>query len=193
MLERVDTSLFLFLNSFHSDFWDEIMWVISAKLTWLPLYIGMIILIGFTMRTRALIIVPFLIICVTITDQVSVHLFKEVFERLRPCHEPSLEGLVHIVNGKCFGKYGFVSSHASNTFGVAILSSLIIKHRWYSITIITWASVVSYSRIYLGVHYPGDIICGALLGILVGLLLNYIYSFIDKRYLERHKFFLKRK
>lgn len=193
MLERIDTSLFLFLNSFHSELWDEIMWVISAKMTWLPLYLGMIVLISVTERKRAILIVPLLILCVTITDQVSVHWFKDVFERLRPCHEPSLEGLVHIVKGKCFGKFGFVSSHASNTFGVAVLSMLILKRRWYSILIISWASIVSYSRIYLGVHYPGDIIGGALLGTLVGLVLYLAYNFLTKRYLANSWFFTKNK
>jgi undecaprenyl-diphosphatase len=193
MLERIDTSVFLFLNSFHSEFWDEVMWVISAKMTWLPLYLGMIILLAYTERRKAILIVPLLIICVTITDQVSVHLFKDVFERLRPCHEPSLDGLVHIVRGKCFGKFGFVSSHASNTFGVAVLSLMILKRSWYTISIISWASVVSYSRIYLGVHYPGDIIGGALLGTLVGLMLYLGYNFLTKRYLTNSWFFTKNK
>lgn len=190
MLESADKSLFLFLNSLHSSFWDEIMWLVSGKFTWIPLYLAIIVIIIYKLKKRAVIIIPLLIISVIITDQVSVHCFKEVFERLRPCHDPSLEGLVHIVKGKCGGKFGFVSSHAANTFGIAILSLLILKRRWYTILILAWAGIVSYSRIYLGVHYPGDILGGALLGILTGYAIYYLYLLIEKKYFSG-KTFLK--
>ncbi len=192
MLERLDTSLFLFLNSLHTNFLDKLMWLLSDKLIWLPLYLAIMIIIIYSQKNRALLIIPLLILAVVISDQVSVHLFKEVFQRLRPCHNPSLEGLVHIVNGKCGGKYGFVSSHAANTFGLAMLSSSILKRRWYTIMIIVWASLVSYSRIYLGVHYPGDILGGALLGILTGYGLYYAYQVIERRYFSGKDFYLKR-
>lgn len=107
-------------------------------------------------------------IVVALTDQLSVHLFKNVFERLRPCHNPDLNGLVHLVNSKCGGKFGFVSSHAANTFGVAMFIHYIFRVRWFTLSILLWATIVSYSRIYLGVHYPGDVVFGALLGVLIG-------------------------
>ncbi|HUS85944.1 MAG TPA: phosphatase PAP2 family protein [Bacteroidales bacterium] len=183
MLEKVDQSLFLFLNSFNSPFWDELMWFVSGKLTWLPLYFFVLILIGIKYKKRILIIIPIIVLTITASDQLSVHAFKEVFERLRPCHEPELEGLVHIVRGKCGGEYGFVSSHAANSFAVALLSLALLKKRWYSITIIVWATLVGYSRVYLGVHYPGDVICGALLGIIIGQGFWLLYHQIDRRYL----------
>lgn len=189
MLERLDTSLFLFFNSLHSPFWDEVMWMVSGKFTWIPLYLALIFIIIYYQKNRAIFIVPLLILAVVISDQVSVHCFKEVFERLRPCHDASLEGLVHIVRGRCGGKYGFVSSHAANTFGIAILSLLILKRRWYTILIITWAVIVSYSRIYLGVHYPGDILGGALLGMLIGYALYYFYLILEKKYLAGSTFY----
>lgn len=192
MLERLDTSLFLFLNSLHTNFLDKLMWLLSDKLIWLPLYMAIMIIIIYSQKNRALFIIPILILAVVISDQVSVHLFKEVFQRLRPCHDPSLEDLVHIVNGKCGGKYGFVSSHAANTFGLAMLSSSILKRKWYTIMIIVWATLVSYSRIYLGVHYPGDILGGALLGILTGYGLYYIYQVLERKYFSGKDFYLKR-
>ncbi len=189
MLDRVDTTVFLFLNSLHSAFLDEVMWLVSGRLTWIPLYLAMIVIIIYKQKNRSVFIIPLLLLAVVITDQISVHCFKEVFERLRPCHDPSLEGLVHIVKGRCGGKYGFVSSHAANTFGLAFLSLLILKLRWYSIMVIAWAVIVSYSRIYLGVHYPGDILGGALLGMLTGYALYYLYLFLERRYFAGNNYY----
>ncbi len=186
---ELDKSLFLFLNSFNSPFWDRVMWVVSARLTWVPLYLAIIVMLGYKERKRLVVILPFLILTVVLTDQVTLHCFKNIFERFRPCHEPSLEGLVHIVNGKCGGKYGFVSSHASNTFGIAIMSLLVLRQKWFSLLILLWASLVSYSRIYLGVHYPGDILGGALLGISCGYFMYRTYRFVENNYLENSDFF----
>ena len=115
------------------------------------------------------------ILVVSLADQSSVHLFKNVFQRLRPCHEPALEGLVHLVNNKCGGQYGFISSHAANTFGVAFLALLWIRKRWFTAVMLLWALLVAYSRIYLGVHYPGDVLVGGLWGAGCGALLFVLF------------------
>jgi undecaprenyl-diphosphatase len=185
MLEHLDQQLFLFLNSLNSRFFDQVMYAISGKVIWAPLYMAILIWIGVKYKKRFLVILLFIILAVTLADQVSVQLFKNIFHRLRPCHEPSLEGLVHLVNGKCGGLYGFVSSHATNSFNVALLSLMFIKKRWYTISIIAWASVISYSRIYLGVHYPGDVICGAMLGALIGWGVYKMYELTDKKFLVK--------
>lgn len=189
MIVRLDQQLLLYLNSLNSPFWDQVMYAISGKFLWIPLYLAILIYLGYTYKRKFLVILLFIILGITIADQTSVHLFKNMFQRLRPCHEPALEGMVHLVRGECGGLYGFVSSHATNSFYVAVFSLLFIRRRWYTVSIIIWALVVGYSRIYLGVHYPGDVICGSLLGALVGWFVFTLYSITDKKILEKREYF----
>ena len=185
---QLDQQLFLFLNSLNSPFWDKVMYIISGKLTWVPLYIAILIFVGFRYKRKLWIILLFIIVAVTLSDQASV-LLKNLVGRLRPCHEPSLEGLVHLVKGECGGMYGFVSSHAANSFNVAFLSLMFIKKRWFSTGIVIWAAIVGYSRIYLGVHYPGDVICGSMLGALIGWCIYKLYELTDNKILQNKPFF----
>ncbi|MCX6302510.1 MAG: phosphatase PAP2 family protein [Bacteroidia bacterium] len=191
MLEQLDQQLFLFLNSLNSPFWDKVMYAISGKIIWIPLYVAILIWIGYKYKKKFPVIVVFIILAATLADQGSVQLFKNVFHRLRPCHEPALQGLVHLVNNECGGLYGFVSSHAANSFNVALLSLMFIKERWYSVSIILWAVIVGYSRIYLGVHYPGDVICGSLLGALIGWGVYKLYEITDRKILFNVPYFNK--
>lgn len=159
------------------------MWWLSQRLIWAPLYAVMLILMWLTYRNKFWYILPLIILLVILTDQISVIFFKDVFLRLRPCHEPSLEGLVRIVRDHCGGSYGFVSSHATNTFGVAVFggSLLKVKYKWAFPLLLLWAATVSYSRIYLGVHYPGDVIGGAVLGALLGWLVFLLFEWIIRK------------
>lgn len=184
MIERLDQQLFLFLNSANSPFWDQVMHTISEKIVWAPLYLAIFIYLAVTYKRKFLVILIFIILGVVLADQISVQ-FKNTVQRLRPCHEPALKDLVHLVNGECGGLYGFVSSHASNSFNVALFTLLFIRRRWYTISIIVWAMVVGYSRIYLGVHYPGDIICGSMLGALVGWSMYKLYVLTDNKILVK--------
>ncbi len=148
------------------------MLFLSGKYEWIPLYAWLLYLLIRKFKKESMWIIIGVIATVVLTDQISVKLFKEVFERLRPCHEESIAHLVHVVR-KCGGQFGFVSSHACNTFGVAAICGLFLRkhYSWILWALLGWALIVSYSRIYLGVHYPGDIICGGLLGFFIGWLI----------------------
>jgi undecaprenyl-diphosphatase len=188
MFERLDQQLFLFINSLNSPFFDQVMHTLSGKLIWVPLYLAILVFLGIKYKRKFLIIIIFIILAATLADQSSV-IVKNLVHRLRPCHEPSIMSIVHLVNGDCGGVYGFVSSHATNTFDVALLSLSFIKKRWYTISIILWASIICYSRVYLGVHYPGDVLCGAILGSFIGWGIYSLYVITDKRILINKPYF----
>ena len=180
-LIEFDIKLFLYLNSFHSDFWDIVMVYISAKATWIPLYLT--VLFFFVKKfgiKNALILLLFFLTLIALSDQIS-GIFKHQFLRLRPCFEPKISTIVHCLK-KPGGEYGFVSAHAANAFAFATFSALIFKTKIYTICIILWAAIVAYSRIYLGLHYPGDVICGAISGIIIAYLLNMILLKINNKY-----------
>lgn len=167
-LLKTDQELFLWLNSFHSQAWDRIMWFISGKTEWIPLYLILLALIIYKFRWKSIPVILILILAITLADQIAARVVKEGFQRLRPSHAPEISHLVHIVNNYRGGSYGFVSNHAANSFALAVFMTLLIRNRWLSLFMLFWALVVSYSRIYLGVHYPGDILGGAVLGSLIG-------------------------
>ena len=188
MIERLDQQLLLLLNSYHSPFWDQVMWLISSIPIWIPLYLAILVALGLKYKRKIMVLIIMIILAITLSDQISVA-FKKGFQRLRPCHEPALNGLVHIVKGRCGGQFGFVSSHAANAFNVALLSLLLIKRRWFKYSILFWAAIVGYSRIYLGVHYPGDVLCGSIIGALIGWSIYKLYEIADKKLLTRSKYF----
>ncbi len=162
--------MFLILNGAHNNFADFLMWWASDKYIWIPLYALFLYLLWKRYGKNIWLVMIFAVLLVFLSDQISVHLFKDVFQRLRPCHEPALEGMVHLVNDKCGGRFGFYSSHASNVFAIAVFVIFLSgrNRKWLALPILLWALFVAYSRIYLGVHYPADVLAGALAGSLLG-------------------------
>lgn len=155
---------------------------VSSKLFWLPLYIFLLYLIYIKFGKKTWFVLVFVVLLILIADQLSVHAFKNVFQRLRPCHTPDLLLVVHTVE-KCGGQFGFVSSHAANSFALAFFISALLKssYKWLPWVMFAWAFLILYSRVYLGVHFPGDVLAGAILGILVGWIILKSYRFADKR------------
>lgn len=180
-LLQIDSRIFLAINGFNNETWDGVMWWISGKTTWWPFYLLILIFLGWKNKWQLVPMILFIVVVITLTDQTSVHLFKNVFQRLRPCHEPALEGMVHLVNNKCGGQFGFISSHAANSFGVAVLVSLWVKRWWSTSVMLCWALLIAYSRVYLGVHYPGDVLAGALWGSGCAFLVYYLYSWVQAK------------
>lgn len=164
---ELDKKLFIELNSYHAEWLDSVMFVISHKLTWIPLYIGILYFIFKVYGTKGFVAVLCIVLTIVLADQITSTVMKPFFARLRPTHEPELKDLVHIVNGYRGEKFGFASSHAANTFGLALFIFLLFKDRSRHVRwIFLWALLVGYSRIYLGVHYPGDILVGAVVGMI---------------------------
>lgn len=175
-LNLFDTGLLLFFNSMHNSFFDGFMYGFTQILVWVPLYISVIYVLIKTKKFDALWLILSLVLCVVICDQISSGIIKNTVQRLRPSHEPSLNGMVHLVNGYTGGRFGFVSSHAANTFGFALMSALLVRKRNFTVMIVVWSLINCYSRIYLGVHYPFDIAEGLLVGTLAALVCYFALS-----------------
>jgi len=187
-LNKLDTALFLFLNGNHNALFDVLMYWASDRFIWIPLYVFIIYLLIKQYGKSGIYITLTLIALIVLSDQISSHLIKNTLVmRLRPSHEPTLEGLVHLSKAGKGGLYGFVSSHAANTFALATFLFYFFSPslRWLNYTILAWATMVSYSRIYNGVHYPADILAAIPLGVLLGCLVANLYLKLSSMY--KHK------
>lgn len=181
---QLDKDLFLFLNTLGTTTWDGFWTFISEKTYWIPLYLVLLFLLykNYGLNKTILILVLTLLM-VLLTDQIT-NLFKDGFQRPRPCFTKDFEGIMRAVGCDGRGLYGFTSAHASNHFAVALLLGLIFKSKfkWLIWALLIWAAFISYSRIYLGVHFPLDVICGAIFGLLLGFGFYKLYGWILRKY-----------
>jgi undecaprenyl-diphosphatase len=174
-LIQADQELFLWLNGYHTPFWDAIMATVTYKFTWIPLYVFMVYSLYARFGAKAIGYFLCMIVVVLLADKIASGIFKPYFMRPRPCHDPVIGPLVHTLVG-CGGQYGFVSSHSATGFGIALSFNLLSNSRiklapW----LFLWAFVYSFSRIYVGVHYPLDLVAGGVVGLLTAFLVVAIY------------------
>lgn len=185
-LIHIDQQWLLAINGWHSEWADMLMWYISKSTTWLPLYALLVGLIVYrfgilspslckegrrgSSLLRVLIILAGFAVAVGVSDFVSSGIIKPWVCRLRPTHEPALAGMLHLVNGYTGGLYGFVSSHAANTMACALLFALLYRNKYATVGLMLWVALNCYSRMYLGVHYPADIIGGLAIGAMMATL-----------------------
>jgi len=172
MLEKLltfDRSLFLFLNGLHSSWLDQVMYWASNPLVWLPFFAFLLYLVIKNFRVKTFTVILGVALMITVSDQLA-DLSKNSLKRLRPSHEPEIAARVHSVNEYRGGEFSFYSAHASNTFALAVFLMVLFRkrYRYLGVSMIIWSSLMSYTRIYLGVHYPLDFICGAVAGCLLG-------------------------
>lgn len=164
----IDREVFIYLNGYHLPWLDQAMYILTNTWAWIPLYMVMVYWIVRRYGSDSWIFLLAIGITILLADRITSGLMKPYFLRLRPTHEPLLAGLVHTVNGYVGGKYGFASSHAANTTGVAVFLFLLLRDSHKLWWIFVWAAFIAYTRIYLGVHYLGDIIAGSAVGALCG-------------------------
>ena len=177
---ELDKVLTLAINSCHSLFFDNFFYIYTQTWTWLPLVLLLLVWMWRKWGVRSLYVVAGIALCILLADQISSSLLKPWVARLRPTHNPEIADLIHTVRGYRGGLYGFVSSHAANAFAFAVFTSLVIRNRYYTLTIALWAVLTAYSRVYLGVHYVGDVVCGAILGVLVALVVYRVFRSFRK-------------
>ena len=186
MLEKlihIDTDILLLINGWHALWADQMMWIVSEKTTWIPLYLLLIGLLVWRYRqtanntTKWLKKVPVCVVmiiaiaaAVGLSDFIASGILKDLVARPRPTRVPELEGVLHLVNGYKSGQYGFVSSHAANTMACGLLFSLIWRKKIATVGMMLWVAVNCYSRMYLGVHYPSDILGGLIVGVLMAVV-----------------------
>ncbi|MFN6945350.1 MAG: phosphatase PAP2 family protein [Cytophagaceae bacterium] len=173
-IKELDLAILLWVNSLHTPLWDSVMIFFTERFTWLPLYFVLVVLIIRREKLNSWLIFIFITLLIIFSDQLASGIMKPLVGRLRPCHDEAVQDLLYLAAG-CGGKYGFFSSHAANSFAALVFLSCYFRSRWCLILLI-WAVGVSLSRVYLGVHYPLDIIMGAVSGVLIGYVMIHFYN-----------------
>ena len=182
-LLHIDTEILLVINGWHALWADQVMWIVSEKTTWIPLYLLLVGLLVWRYRKPAMksvkwlqkvpvcvVMIVMIALAVGAADFIASGILKDLVARPRPTRVPELEGVLHLVNGYRSGQYGFVSSHAANTMACGLLFSLIWRNKIATMSLMLWVAMNCYSRMYLGVHYPSDILGGLMVGVLMAVV-----------------------
>lgn len=176
---NLDTQLLLAINRMHAPYWDSFMWLVSDKHMWIPLYVSLVYVIFRNHSPKAFLWCAVAIgLMILITDNFNSQLLRPAIGRLRPSNlDNPVSSMVHVVNDYRGGPYGFPSSHSSNTWGIVFFIAFLFRKYWLNSFMAVWAIIVCYSRSYLGVHYPGDLFVGMLLGLLGASLTYCLFAY----------------
>lgn len=175
-LIEIDEKLLLAINGCHNDYFDHFMYLFSDRWIWVPMYVAILYVMirNFSLRKTVVCLIA-IALTITIADQVGASLIRPIVERMRPSNPDNpISDLVHIVNNHRSGRYGFPSCHAANTFGLAFFVCFLFRRRWLTVFLMFWAVVTCYSRVYLGLHYPGDLFFGMILGFLSAVVVYFV-------------------
>ena len=181
----LDTQLTLLLNGSDCLFIDNLAISATKTTTWIPL--GLLLLYVLVRQKNwknLLLVILCIALAITLADQMASGVFKPLVGRLRPSHNPELEGIIDLVNGYRGGRYGFFSSHAANTCAVAVFLSLLFRHKIFTLLICSWTLLNCWTRLYLGVHYVGDITVGLIWGAIVGWTVYKLYNFLFTKFVS---------
>jgi len=183
-LLKLDRELFLFLNNLGTPGWDGFWMFVTNKWSSIPLYVILLIIVyrNYGLR-KTLFLLAAIALLITVTDQLS-NFFKMGVQRLRPCYDTDLEGMMRLVKSSCGGKFGYFSAHAANSFAIAFFFSFLFRSRYVLLPwiLILWAILVASSRIYIGVHFPLDVMSGGLIGILMAWLFSRLFIFAQHKF-----------
>lgn len=187
---QFDKQLLLMLNGSDSSYLDQVVLILTNGLTWIPLYVSLLFLVvknNHNWRTILLIVVG-AGLCVLMAGTLDDEIVKPLVARWRPTHDPQIGSLVDVVNDYRGGRYGFFSAHASNTFSIALFFSLLVRYRWLTVGLVSYSLVNCWTRLYLGVHYPGDILVGLLWGTVTAISVYSLFRFVNGRWVGNHRY-----
>lgn len=179
-LISLDRQLLLWLNGSDSVYLDGLAWTLTSAVTWVPLYVALLWMVvkNNVSARQILIVVACAVMCVVMAGTLDDEIVKPLVARFRPTHDPVIGQMVDVVHGYRGGSYGFFSAHAANTMSLAVYFSLLARRRWLTWALVVWSLVNCWTRVYLGVHFPGDILCGLLWGCASGALMWWLYSLL---------------
>lgn len=178
---NLDYYLFGLINqSLSNSFFDALMPILRNKTTWYPFYILFALFLVYKWKVQGFYIILFAVLSIAISDLISSQFLKEFFARTRPCLIPEFNANINLLLDKCSGAYSFPSSHAANHFALASFLSFTFRNKGFSLALYFWASLIGFAQVYVGVHFPLDVLFGALLGFSLGYLVYKIKKAVMK-------------